>query len=144
MTKYLEKKDAHGRLVTVGIEPIVTVAGHQLNWTENDEYGNKPKELSIKIKGLAYGTDIKDGKLDFTLKDGFIFGGSAPTAKHKVWLYGKNTPEQLRAESALKPVMSPLLKAYFNGKIKEGLSLATIVESQYYYPLKPKEIIKTL
>ncbi len=110
MTKLLTKKDASGQLITTGVDPIITIAGYKLDWKENNESGtsNKPKVLSVKIKGKAYGYDIKDGKLELTLTDGFSFGNiNGPTK----FIYGDKSSNivQLRAAKNLLPSLNEKL-----------------------------------
>ncbi len=124
MSKLLTKKDLNNQLIPAGTEPVVTIAGYKLNWHENNEKNNKPKALSVKIKGKAYGSSIPDGKLDFSLTDGFILAGEL---NGHYWHYGGSTPNQARALSKLTSYITPLLKSgnmSANSKYPSYLALA--------------------
>ncbi len=112
MNKALEKKTGtNGKLLTVGIEPIVTIAGHKLNWRENNETGDTPLELSVKIRGQAHGSDIKDGELNFTLSDGFVY--FAADRKNSILLVNRgSTPQQQKASALLQLTADMLTRVY--------------------------------
>ncbi len=108
MTKWLEKKDKQGHFVTTGMTPVVTIAGYQLTWNENKETpSHSPKKLSVKVNSQANGTSVKDGKLDFSLTDGFVFIGYMK-GDSSLQGVGKNKNQQEKAASNLMPVLASL------------------------------------
>ncbi len=121
MTKLLTKRGANHKLMAIGVEPIVTIAGHKLNWQENNENGSKPKELSVKIKGQAYGSDTKDGVLDFTLDDGasfFIKKNGLFSSSVNINNDNKLSSQQKKAASLLSELIKKIIDVAPSNKLK--------------------------
>ncbi len=96
------------------LTPIINVAGHTLDFKENEESGSRGLlSFSVPIKGEKYGTKLKDGKLNIKLNDGWIFASDNSIAIDKN-IYKRVTgikngaPLQLKAFEVMKPIILPL------------------------------------